>query len=113
RGALAGRTEQTFYSIKCRRFGPITSLWRPESGRDPMGGNLGFDLRHAGERLVPSRLQFPGHQSVGWVGSIVLPEGPIGCIARRFEITPERLTHSRDRSAHPLGWRGPHRDTPA
>src|SRR5262249_9502022 len=23
----------------------------------------------------------------------VLPEGPIGCIARRFEITPERLTH--------------------
>ena len=27
------------------------------------------------------------------VGSVVLPEGPIGCIARRFEITPERLTH--------------------
>src|SRR6516225_10218331 len=30
---------------------------------------------------------------VGRVGSVVLPEGPIGCIARRFEITPERLTH--------------------
>src|SRR5262249_56141633 len=58
-----------------------------------MGGDLGFDLRHAGKRLVPSRLQFAGHQSVGRVGSVVLPEGPIGCIARRFEITPERLTH--------------------
>src|SRR5262245_45231803 len=65
-------------------------------GRDRggvMGGNLGFGLRHAGERLVPSRLQFASHQSVGRVGSVVLPEGPIGCIARRFEITPERLTH--------------------
>ena len=57
-----------------------------------MGGDLGFDLR-PGERRVPSRLQFAGHQSVGRVGSVVLPEGPIGCIARRFEITPERLTH--------------------
>src|SRR5438445_11410294 len=69
---------------------------RIDGGRDHggvMGGNLGFDLRHAGERLVPSRLQFAGHQSVGRVGSVVLPEGPIGCIARRFEITPERLTH--------------------
>src|SRR5262249_21127978 len=52
-----------------------------------------FDLRHAGERLVPSRLQFASHQSVGRVGSVVLPEGAIGCVARRFEITPERLTH--------------------
>src|SRR5262249_33484712 len=58
-----------------------------------MGGNLGFDLRHAGERRVPSRLQFAGHQSVSRIGSVVLPEGPIGCIARRLEITPERLTH--------------------
>src|SRR6516164_4257940 len=58
-----------------------------------VSGNLGFDLRHAGERRVPSRLQFASHQSVGRVGSVVLPEGPIGCIARRFEITPERLTH--------------------
>src|SRR4029453_5990036 len=58
-----------------------------------MGGNLGFGLRHAGGRLVPSRLQFASHQSVCRVGNVVLPEGPIGCIARRFEITPERLTH--------------------
>src|SRR5215510_15033423 len=65
-------------------------------GRDRggvMGGNLGFGLRHASERLVPSRLQFASHQSVCRVGSVVLPEGAIGCIARRFEITPERLTH--------------------
>src|SRR5215510_9513790 len=69
---------------------------RIDVGRDRggvMGGNLGFDLRLAGERLVPSRLQFASHQSVCRVGSVVLPEGAIGCIARRFEITPERLTH--------------------
>src|SRR5262249_31306887 len=39
-----------------------------------MGGDLAFDLRCAGERLVPSRLQFAGHQTVGRGGSIVLPE---------------------------------------
>ena len=36
---------------------------RIDGGRDRggvMGGNLGFDLRHAGERRVPSRLQFAG-----------------------------------------------------
>jgi len=52
-----------------------------------MGGDLVFDLRH------PARLQFAGHQPIGRVGGIVLAEGAIGCIARRFEITPERLTH--------------------
>src|SRR5262245_421338 len=69
---------------------------RIDGGRDRggvMGSDLGFDLRHAGECLIPSRLQFASHQSVGRVGSVVLPEGPIGSIVRRFEITPERLTH--------------------
>ena len=51
-----------------------------------MCGELAFDLRRARERLVPARLQFAGHQPIGRVSGIVLPEGAIGGIARRFEI---------------------------
>ena len=58
-----------------------------------MGGNFAFDLRHACERLVPARLQFASHQPIGRIGGIILPEGAIGCIARRFEIALERFAH--------------------
>ena len=58
-----------------------------------MGGDLAFDLCHACERLVPARLQFAGHQPVGRVGSVVLSEGAIGGIARRFEIALECFAH--------------------
>src|SRR6516165_7459644 len=54
-----------------------------------MDDDLAFDLRHARERRVPARLQFAGHQPVGWVGGVVLPEGAIGCIARCLEIALE------------------------
>ena len=60
---------------------------------DIVGGDFAFDLRHARERLVPACLQFAGHQSIGRIGSIVLPEGAISCIARRFEIALECLAH--------------------
>ena len=43
-----------------------------------MGGDFAFDLRHARERLIPTRLQFASHQPIGGVGSVVLPEGAIG-----------------------------------
>src|SRR5262249_57660347 len=50
-------------------------------------------LRHARERLVPARFQFASHQPIGRVGGIVLPEGPIRCIARGLEITLQCFTH--------------------
>jgi hypothetical protein len=70
--------------------------YRIDDGRDLggfMGGDLAFNLRHARERLVPARLQFAGHQPIGRVGGVVLPEGPIGCIARRLEIALEYVVH--------------------
>jgi hypothetical protein len=54
-----------------------------------MGGDFAFDLRHARERLIPTCLQFASHQPIGGVGSVVLPEGAIGCIACRLEIALE------------------------
>src|SRR5215211_1895281 len=55
--------------------------------------DLGLDLRHMRERAVPARLQFARDQSVGWIGSIVLPEGAVGRVARRFEVAAEGLAH--------------------
>ena len=58
-----------------------------------MGGDFAFDLCHANQRFVPARLQFAGDQPIGRVGGVVLPEGAIGCIARRLEIALECLAH--------------------
>ena len=58
-----------------------------------MGGDFAFDLRHACECFVPAPFQFASHQPVGRVGSVVLPEGTIGCIARRFQIARECFAH--------------------
>ena len=35
-----------------------------------------------------ARLQFARDQSIGWIGSIILPEGAIGSVASRFEVRP-------------------------
>jgi hypothetical protein len=37
------------------------------------------------ERPVPARLQFARDQPIGRIGSIVLPEGAVGGVTRRFE----------------------------
>ena len=58
-----------------------------------MGGDFAFDLGHTRERLVPARLEFAGHQPIGRIGGIVLAEGAIGCVARRFEIALEGFAH--------------------
>jgi len=58
-----------------------------------MGGDFAFDLRHARECFVPARFQFAGHQPVGRNGGIVLSEGAIGCVARRFQIALECFAH--------------------
>ena len=55
--------------------------------------DLGLDLRRMRERPVPARLQFARDQSIGWIGSIILPEGAIGSVASRFEVAAEGLPH--------------------
>jgi Major Facilitator Superfamily len=55
--------------------------------------DLGLDFRHVRERPVPARLQFARDQPIGWIGSIVLPEGAVGSVARRFKVAAEGLTH--------------------
>src|SRR4029079_326467 len=55
--------------------------------------DLGFYRADARQRRVPPRLQFVRHQPVGWVGGIILAEGAVSGIARRFEIAAKRLAH--------------------
>ena len=58
-----------------------------------MSGNFALDFRHMCERLVPARLQFADHKTVGRIGGVVLTEGPIDGKARRFKIALERIAH--------------------
>ena len=46
---------------------------------------------HMCERPVPARLQFARDQPIGWIGSIVLPEGPLrGAVEMRTELRDRR-----------------------
>src|SRR5258706_15899970 len=45
------------------------------------------------ERPVPARFKLARHQPVRGVSGIVLPEGPVGGIARRFEVATESIAH--------------------
>ena len=58
-----------------------------------MHGDLALDLRRVGERPVPARFKLARHQPVRGVSGIVLPESPVGGIARRFEIATESIAH--------------------
>src|SRR6201989_3667377 len=58
-----------------------------------MHDDLALDLRRVSERPVPARFKFTRHQPVRGVGGIVLPESPVGVIARRFEVATERIAH--------------------
>jgi hypothetical protein len=58
-----------------------------------MRGKLALDLRHLAERPVPARFKLARHQPVRRVSGIELPEGPVGGIARRFEVATERIAH--------------------
>src|SRR6202011_3138858 len=42
---------------------------------------------------VPARFQLTGHQPVRGVSGIVLPESPVGGIARRLEVATESIAH--------------------
>src|SRR3984957_15463690 len=58
-----------------------------------MHGDLALDLRRVSERPVPARFKLARHQPVRGVSGIVLPEGPVGGIARRFEVATESIAH--------------------
>src|SRR3974377_2056222 len=56
-----------------------------------MRRDLALDLRDMDERPVPARFKLARYQPVCGVGGIILAEGAIGRVARRFEIATERL----------------------
>src|SRR3981081_3851096 len=58
-----------------------------------MHGDLVLDLRRVSERPVPARFKLTRHQPVRGVRGIVLPESPVGGIARRFQIATESIAH--------------------
>ena len=58
-----------------------------------MHGDLALDLRRVSERPVPARFKLTRHQPVRGVSGIVLPESPVGGIARRFQIATESIAH--------------------
>jgi hypothetical protein len=51
-----------------------------------MRGNPGLDLAYTCERAVPSQLQFRPDQAVLLIDGVILPECPIGALARRLEV---------------------------
>jgi hypothetical protein len=42
---------------------------------------------------LPARVERAGNESVDGISCVILPEGTVGGIARRFEITAESLSH--------------------
>jgi len=58
-----------------------------------MHGDLALDLRRVSERPVPARFKLTRHQPVRGVSGIVLPESPVGGIARRFQIATKSIAH--------------------
>jgi len=56
-------------------------------------GNLGLYLGDLGKCLVPAHFEFAGHETIGGIRCIILTEGAIGCVARGFKVTPERIPH--------------------
>ncbi len=58
-----------------------------------------LDFGDASKRLVPARLEFAGDHAVGRIGGVILPEGAVGSLARRFEIAVKSLA----RLVPPLG----------
>src|SRR3977135_3591811 len=57
-----------------------------------MRGNPGLDLADTCERAVPSQLQFRRDQPVLRIDGVILPECPIGAVARRLEVAHQRFT---------------------
>src|SRR3979409_1692069 len=56
-----------------------------------MRGNPGLDLAYTCERAVPSQPQFRRDQPVLRIDGVILPECPIGAVARRLEVAHQRI----------------------
>ena len=52
-----------------------------------------FDICNPDKGPVPSQLQFLRHQPVLRVGSIILAEGAIGCVASRLDLSRQNVTN--------------------
>src|SRR5258707_12124552 len=58
-----------------------------------MRANLGLDLAYTCERAVPSQLQLRRDQPVLRIDGVILPECPIGAVARLLEVARQRITN--------------------
>lgn len=57
-----------------------------------MSGDLRLDLAHAGKRSVPAEFQLRSDETILWIGGVVLPEGPVGVVARGLQVAHQRAT---------------------
>src|SRR6202166_3094327 len=55
--------------------------------------NPGLDLAYTCERAVPSPLQFRREQPFLRIDGVILPECPIGAVARRLKVAHQRVTN--------------------
>ncbi|WOH57661.1 hypothetical protein [Bradyrhizobium sp. BWC-3-1] len=58
-----------------------------------MHGDLALALARVSERPVPADFQLTGHQPVRGISGLILPERPVGGIARHFEVAIESIAH--------------------
>src|SRR3954452_14012628 len=58
-----------------------------------MRGDPALHLGEAGKRPVPARLEFAGDHPVDGIGRVILTEGAVGGVARRFKVTAESLAN--------------------
>ena len=58
-----------------------------------MSRNLALNLGYMRVQFVPARSQLARNQSIGRIDCVILPEGAIGGIARRVQITVEGVAH--------------------
>ncbi|MFK4654304.1 hypothetical protein ABIF97_004238 [Bradyrhizobium japonicum] len=58
-----------------------------------MHRDLALNLGRVSERPVPAGFQLTGDQPVRGISGIVLPESPVGGIARRFEVATESIAY--------------------
>jgi hypothetical protein len=56
-----------------------------------MSGNARFNLADACQCPVPAQLELRRHQTIGGVGRVALPEGAIGGVAHRFQVSDQSV----------------------
>jgi hypothetical protein len=54
-----------------------------------VSGNARFHLGDTGQCSIPAQLQLRRHQTNGGIGRVVSPEGAIGGVAHRFQVSDQ------------------------